>query len=85
MANIAEGFERGSTREFVRFLTIAKGSAAEVQAQLYVAIDAGYIDREAFDRIYRLTKQTGRLIGGLIRYLKSKTRNPQPANRKPGE
>jgi S23 ribosomal protein. len=41
MSNIAEGFDRGGVREFIQFLFIAKGSAAEVQAQLYVALDAG--------------------------------------------
>ena len=39
MSNIAEGFDRGGTGEFVQFLAIAKGSAAEVKSQLYVALD----------------------------------------------
>ncbi|MEA2084022.1 MAG: four helix bundle protein [Thermodesulfobacteriota bacterium] len=39
MSNIAEGFDRGGNRELIQFLYIAKGSAAEVQAQLYVALD----------------------------------------------
>ena len=43
MSNIAEGFDRGGNRELTQFLYIAKGSAAEVQAQLYVALDAGYL------------------------------------------
>ncbi|MGH7578022.1 MAG: four helix bundle protein [Longimicrobiales bacterium] len=71
MANIAEGFERRGRREFVRFLIIAKGSTAELQAQLYVALDIGYIDRERFDQLYELCIQTGKLIGGLIRYLRT--------------
>ena len=69
MSNIAEGFDRGGNREFVQFLSIAKGSAAEVQAQLYVALDAGYIDQEQFDSLYHLATDIGRLIGGFIRYL----------------
>ena len=69
MSNIAEGFGRGGNRELVQFLSIAKGSVAEVQAQLYVAFDAGYIDTKQFDETYKLTDETGRLIGGFMRYL----------------
>mgnify|MGYP000673608909 CR=1 FL=1 len=72
MSNIAEGFDRGGIREFIQFLFIAKGSAAEVQAQLYVALDAGYIKQEQFKGLYDLAGDTGRLIGGFIRYLKSR-------------
>lgn len=72
MSNIAEGFDRGGVREFIQFLFIAKGSAAEVQAQLYVALDAGYIKREQFRDLYDLAGDTGRVIGGFIRYLKTR-------------
>ena len=41
MSNIAEGFERGSNREFIQFLFYAKGSAGEVRSQLVVALDQG--------------------------------------------
>ena len=71
MSNIAEGFDRGGVREFIQFLFIAKGSSAEVQAQLYVALDAGYINQEQFKSLYNLAGDTGRLIGGFIRYLKN--------------
>ncbi len=46
LSNIAEGFERSGTGEFVQFLSAAKGSAGEVRAQLYVALDRRYIERE---------------------------------------
>lgn len=39
MSNIAEGFERGGDKEFAQFIALAKGSSAEVRAQLYVALD----------------------------------------------
>jgi four helix bundle protein len=70
MSNIAEGFERNGTAEFVQFLAIAKGSAAEVASQLYVALDQQYIDTEEFDRLSALTTETGRKIGSLMSYLR---------------
>jgi len=69
MSNIAEGFGRGGTKEFVQFLSMAKGSASEVQAQLYVAKNADYITKEQFRQLYDLAQSSGKLIGGFIRYL----------------
>lgn len=71
MSNIAEGFERSGTGEFTQFLSIAKGSSGEVKAQLYIALDQGYLKREEFDRLFALVVETGRLIGGLMNYLRS--------------
>ena len=70
LSNIAEGFERNGTAEFVRFLAIAKGSVGEVIAQLYVANDQGYITREEFDRLIALAAETGLMIGALMKYLR---------------
>ena len=69
MSNIAEGFGRGGNREFVQFLSMAKGSVSEVQAQLYVAADAGYLAKDQFQHLYSIAQSTGNLIGGFIRYL----------------
>ncbi len=74
MSNIAEGFGRGGNKEFAQFLSTAKGSAAEVHAQLYVALDANYINQEQFQHLYDLTQSTGNMIGGLIRYLSKSDR-----------
>jgi four helix bundle protein len=49
MSNIAEGHGRGGTKEFIQFLSIAKGSVSEVESQLYVAIDQDYVDQELFN------------------------------------
>jgi four helix bundle protein len=51
-------------------LAIAKGSAGEVEAQLYVALDQGYINREQFDSLEALASATKRLIAGFMNYLK---------------
>jgi four helix bundle protein len=81
MSNIAEGFERSGDRQFLQFLSIAKGSTGEVKSQLYVALDAGYLTQAEFDEIYRLAAETSRLIGGLIRYLKNAELNESKSQR----
>ncbi len=71
MSNIAEGFERGGDREFGQFIAQAKGSSAEVRAQLYVALDQGYIDKPTFERLVDLTTHINRMLAGLMKYLRS--------------
>jgi four helix bundle protein len=65
MSNIAEGFERGSRAEFHQFLVIAKGSCAEVRAQLYIAKDVGYLSEKEFIELMDLATEGARIIGGL--------------------
>ena len=70
MSNIAEGYARQTDREFTQFLYVALGSVTEVQSQLYVAQDLGYISGEEFTRAYELGSETARLINGFVKYLK---------------
>ena len=70
MSNIAEGYDRSGTGEFIQFLATAKGSAAEVKCQLYVALDQSYIDQRTFVELTSLAAETGNMIGGLINYLR---------------
>ena len=72
MSNIAEGFERRGDKELRYFLSIAKGSAGEVRAQLYVALDEHYITQEEFDVLYAKSLDVSRLISGLISYIDNK-------------
>ena len=70
-SNIAEGFERQTTREFIRFLFIAKGSSGEVRSQLYCALDEGYLTQRSFDELFEMVSSVSRQLAGLISYLKS--------------
>lgn len=54
MDNIAEGFDRNSSKEFRQFLFIARSSASEVKSQLYRALDRNYINKTEFEKTYKL-------------------------------
>lgn len=75
MSNIAEGFSRRTTKEFIQFLFIAKGSVAEVQSQLYNALDQGYISQGKFNQLYSKSDEVARLISGFIQYLLNKDKH----------
>ena len=74
MSNIAEGFERGTQQELINYLYIAKGSAGEVRAQLYVALDVGYINIETFKYLNGLAVECSRLIQSFAEKVKSGSR-----------
>ena len=69
MDNIAEGFGRGSRLEFIQFLTVARGSASEVQSQLYRCLDRKYFSMEQFQELYNLAEEICKMITGFIGYL----------------
>ena len=53
MHNLAEGFDGGSNKEFIKFLRYSQRSCSEVQSELYVALDQEYIDSDQFQRSLR--------------------------------
>lgn len=75
MSNIAEGFDRRTTKEFIHFLIIARASASEVQNDLYISLDLNYINDEDFKTIYNHAQKIAKLINGLITYLRSQREN----------
>ena len=66
MHNIAEGFDDGSNKEFIKFLRYSQRSCSEVQSELYVALDQEYIDSDQFQRLYDLAGQTRSKVGAFI-------------------
>jgi four helix bundle protein len=76
MANIAEGFVRRSNKEFIQFLFIAMSSCAEVQSHRSIALDQGYLSKDAFESIYGQAGKTARIISGLIKYLRTRHAKP---------
>lgn len=76
MSNIAEGFARKGKKEFIQYLFISKSSAAEVQSQLYVALDQNYITQDEFDKIYNQAETVSKMDSGFIKYLNSQLKKP---------
>ena len=70
MANIAEGFERSGTREFIQFLSQAKGSAGELCSHLYVLLDQEFISTDQFTELYKEACHIEQQLEELIQYLK---------------
>lgn len=71
MNNVAEGYERGSDKEFVKFLYIARASAGEVRSMTYVGLDQGYLTDTDFQKLQDLCRRSSALCWGLIKSKKA--------------
>ena len=69
MSNIAEGYERDGNREFVQFLSQAKGSCGEIRSQLYMALDQNYLTPAEFEVLKGMATEVSRMISWLMAYL----------------
>lgn len=74
MSNIAEGFDRGTKQELINYFYIAKGSCGEVRTQLYISLDAGYIDISTLRYGLKLADECSRLLKSFIDKVKTGAR-----------
>lgn len=73
-ANIAEGYSRGSLREYIQFLNIARGSLAETEYYLLFMRDSSLLTGDSLNPLQSLAAESARLLLGLLRSLRNKTR-----------
>ena len=82
--NVAEGYERDSNKEFVRFLNIAKGSGGELRTQLYISRKLAFLSKADFNRLVGESKQISKMLHGLARTVSkrpAKAKGPTRARR----
>jgi len=77
--NVAEGYERNSNKEFVRFLNISKGSGGELRTQLYISRKLDFLTKGDFNRLVGESKEISKMLHGLSRAVSK--RSPKKSKR----
>lgn len=80
---MAEGFDRGSDADFIRFLRIALSSCSEAKSMLYLAEKLKYIDKKQEDSLIKNANEISKIIKGLIKSLKPNPLKPNPSSLTP--
>ena len=68
-SNIAEGYERGTTKDYIRFLMISKGSRAELETQLHICIELNYLSKEETETAFSLCGEIKSMLVSMIKKL----------------
>ncbi len=71
-SNIAEGWGRGTTTDYARFLRMARGSLYEVETQCVIARELGFMDEQVYEATNEVISECGRVLGGLLRSIETK-------------
>lgn len=69
-SNIAEGCGRRTSADTIQFLHISRGSLYELETQLFLALDQGYLNKEEFDELFIQILKCKKLINGFVNYYK---------------
>ncbi len=72
--NIAEGFERGSDKDFIKFLFYSKGSIGEVRSLLNIAVELGYIEKTEFEKLKNDCIEISKQLSNFIKYLSQRVK-----------
>ena len=77
-SNVAEGYERNSNKDFIRFLNIAKGSGGELRTQLYISRKLEFLTKSDFDRLVAEAKEISKMLHGLSKAVSKRlSKRPQ--------
>ena len=68
-SNIAEGYERNSRKEYIQFLSIARGSNAELRTQLQISVNIEYLTEEDVKEAVEISNEVGKMLGALVKKL----------------